>query len=75
MTTVLLNRRNLLAAGGSVVATAFSGLLVPARAQGFAPTRSMQGGSNNYLPGASILDRSIVTERAKVATHGDVARL
>ena len=57
MTTVLLNRRNLLAAGGSVVATGVSGLLVPARAQGLAPTRSMRGGSNNYRPGARIVDR------------------
>ena len=57
MTTILLNRRNLLAAGGCVVATGVSGLLVPARAQGLAPTRSMRGGSNNYRPGAPIVDR------------------
>ena len=38
MTTVVLNRRNLLAAGGSVLATGVSGLLLPARAQGLAPT-------------------------------------
>jgi hypothetical protein len=57
MTTVLINRRSLLAAGGSVVATGVSGLLVPARAQGLAPTRSMRGGSNNYRPGARIVDR------------------
>ncbi len=57
MTTVLLNRRNFLAAGGSIVATGVSGLLVPALAQGLAPTRSMRGGSNNYRPGANIVDR------------------
>ena len=57
MTTVVLNRRRLLAAGGSVVATGVSGLLLPARAQGLAPTRSMRGGSNNYLQGAPIVDR------------------
>jgi hypothetical protein len=57
MTTVLLNRRNLLAAGGSVLATGVSGLFVPARAQGLAPTRSMRGGSNNYRRGAPIVDR------------------
>jgi protocatechuate 3,4-dioxygenase beta subunit len=57
MTTVLLNRRNLLAAGGSVLATGVSSLFVPARAQGLAPTRSMRGGSNNYRPGAPIVDR------------------
>ena len=57
MTTVLLNRRSLLAAGGSVVATGVSGLFLPARAKGLAPTRSMWGGSNNYRPGAPIVDR------------------
>ena len=48
MTTVVFNRRNLLAAGGSVLAAGMSGLLLPARAQGIAPTPSMSGGSNNY---------------------------
>ena len=57
MTTVLFNRRCLLAAGGSLVATSVSGLLAPARAQVLAPTRSMRGGSNNYRAGAPIVDR------------------
>jgi hypothetical protein len=57
MTTAILTRRSLLAAGGSVVAAGVSGLLVPARAQDLAPTRSMPGGSNNYRPGAPIVDR------------------
>ena len=57
MTTVLLNRRGLLAAGGSVLATGMSGLLVPASANGIAPTASMRGGANNYLPGAPIVKR------------------
>jgi hypothetical protein len=57
MTTVLLSRRNLLAAGGSVLATGISGLLLPARAQTVAPTPSMSGGSNNYLKGAPIVER------------------
>ena len=57
MTTILLNRRSLLVAGCSVVATGVSGLRVPTRAQGLAPTRSMQGGSNNYRPGAPIVER------------------
>jgi hypothetical protein len=57
MTTVLLNRRSLLAAGGAVLATGLSGRLVPAGAQGLAPTPTMRGGSNNYLPGAPIVDR------------------
>ena len=57
MTSVVLNRRRLLAAGGCVVATAVSPLLLPASAQGLAPTPSMRGGSNNYLRGAAIVDR------------------
>ena len=57
MTTVVLNRRNLLAAGGLVVASGASRLLLPARADGIAPTESMTGGSNNYRKGAAIVDR------------------
>ncbi|MGR3498522.1 MAG: twin-arginine translocation pathway signal [Limimaricola soesokkakensis] len=54
-------RRTILATGSAAMAAALltgaSGLLVPARAQGLAPTPSMRGGSNNYLPGAPIVDR------------------
>jgi hypothetical protein len=57
MTTVLLNRRNLIVAGGSVIAAGVSGLLLPAGAQGLAPTPSMSGGSNNYRKGAPIVER------------------
>src|SRR5271155_5263114 len=58
MTTVVLNRRNVLAVGGSVLATGFSGLLLPAcAAQGVAPTPSMSGGSNNYFKGAPFVER------------------
>ena len=57
MTSVVLNRRTLLAAGGSIVATGVSPLLWPAHAQSLAPTRSMPGGSNNYLRGAPIVQR------------------
>jgi protocatechuate 3,4-dioxygenase beta subunit len=57
MTPVAFNRRNLLAAGGTVLATGISGLLLPARAQGLAPTPSMSGGSNNYLKGAAVVNR------------------
>jgi hypothetical protein len=53
----MLSRRRLLAAGGAVVAAGASGLLLPARAQGVAPTPSMRGGSNNYRPGAPIVTR------------------
>ena len=57
MTTDLLNRRTLLAAGGAAMVAGMSGLVVPARANGVAPTRSMRGGSNNYRPGAPIVVR------------------
>ncbi len=57
MPTVLFTRRSLLAAGGAVLAAGVSGHLVPARAQGLAPTPSMRGGSNNYRPGAPIVER------------------
>ena len=54
MTNALLSRRKLLAVGGAVVGT---GLVVPAHAQGLAPTPTMRGGSNNYRPGAPIVER------------------
>ncbi|MGI9476527.1 MAG: Twin-arginine translocation pathway signal [Hyphomicrobiaceae bacterium] len=57
MTTELFNRRHLLAAGGSVAATAVAGLLLPAQAGGLAPTHPMRGGSNNYRRGAPIVER------------------
>jgi len=57
MTTVLLNRRSLLAAGGAALATGVAGLLVPASAQGLAASQTMRGGSNNYHPGAPIVER------------------
>jgi len=57
MTADLPTRRFLLAAGGAAMVTGSSGLLFPARAQGLAPTLSMRGGSNNYRPGAPIVDR------------------
>jgi hypothetical protein len=57
MTTAALNRRDLLTAGGLIIAARASGLLLPARADGFAPTESMTGGSNNYRKGAAIVDR------------------
>ncbi|MBX3519383.1 MAG: Twin-arginine translocation pathway signal [Xanthobacteraceae bacterium] len=57
MMTLILNRRNLLAAGGSFVAMGASGLLLPASAQGVAPTESMPGGANNYQKGAPIVER------------------
>lgn len=54
-------RRSFLA-GSTAVATASiltqgPGLLLPSRAQGLAPTPSMRGGANNYIPGAAIVER------------------
>ncbi len=57
MTRHLITRRSLLAIGGAVAATGVSGLLAPAQAKGLAPTPSMRGGANNYLPGAPIVER------------------
>ncbi|MGM0585126.1 MAG: twin-arginine translocation pathway signal [Pseudomonadota bacterium] len=55
------SRRAFLATGaavaGTAVTSAASGLIRPARAQGLAPTPSMPGGSNNYLPDAPIVER------------------
>jgi len=57
LTTVLLQRRSLLAIGGAALATGATSLLLPAHAEGLAPTPSMRGGSNNYYPDAPIVDR------------------
>jgi protocatechuate 3,4-dioxygenase beta subunit len=55
--SLIFNRRHLLVAGGTVLAAGASGLLLPAQAQGIAPTPSMSGGSNNYLKGAPTVER------------------
>ena len=57
MADIILNRRTLLAGSGSALAIGVSGLLLPAQAQGVAPTASMSGGSNNYQKGAPIVQR------------------
>lgn len=57
MSRSILTRRTLLAAGGAVAATGGAGLFAPALAKGLAPTRTMRGGANNYLPGAPIVER------------------
>lgn len=55
MSSKLLSRRTLLVTG----ATGAAGLLLPAtaKAQTVEPTRSMRGGSNNYRPGAPVVER------------------
>jgi protocatechuate 3,4-dioxygenase beta subunit len=52
-----LSRRTLLTAGAALATVGLSRIVVPAQAQGVAPTTSMRGGSNNYRPGAPIVDR------------------
>lgn len=53
-------RRTLLLAAGAALAVpalAAPALLRSALAQGLAPTPTMRGGANNYLPGAAIVPR------------------
>ena len=57
MPSTPLSRRRILTSGAALVATGGTGLLAPAQAQGLAPTRSMRGGANNYLPDAPIVTR------------------
>jgi len=57
MTDVHPNRRTVLATTGALVTTGVCGLMSPAAAQTIAATRSMRGGSNNYRPGAPIVER------------------
>jgi hypothetical protein len=62
MSTIILNRRDLLVASGSalaagILAAGVPGLLLPARAEGLAPTLTMPGGANNYRQGAPIVER------------------
>ncbi len=54
MKSLAPNRRLFLAGAAMSVGT---GLVVPARAAGLAPTPTMRGGSNNYRPGAPIVQR------------------
>ena len=57
MTNPDFDRRKVLAAGGFALTGAALGLSGPALAQSFAATRTMRGGSNNYRPGAPIVER------------------
>jgi hypothetical protein len=56
-----VSRRDLLAmgvvAGSAGLLTGAAGLIAPAQAQGLAPTPTMRGGANNYIPGAPIVPR------------------
>lgn len=57
MTTDLFNRRTLLLAAGALTMSGIPGLHGSASANSLSPTRSMRGGSNNYLKGAPIVER------------------
>lgn len=61
MTQMRQARRSLITAGavtlGAALATRGFGLRAPLQAQGLAPTPTMRGGANNYLPGAPIVPR------------------
>ncbi|MEM1274884.1 MAG: twin-arginine translocation pathway signal [Pseudomonadota bacterium] len=50
-------RQFLGASAGATLLTAGSGLIVPAQAEALAPTPSMRGGSNNFRPGAPMVER------------------
>ena len=55
-----IGRRAMLIGGasaGAALALGASTLVVPARAQGLAPTPTMRGGANNYRPGAPVVER------------------
>jgi hypothetical protein len=71
------NRRSLLIGGAALIACPV-GLASPAFAQeGIAPTQTMRGGSNNYRPGAALVDNlgSGFEMSGLVRRAGDGARL
>jgi hypothetical protein len=54
------NRRTILmnaGLGAAALSVAPTALISPARAQSFAPTKTMRGGSNNYSPNAPFVER------------------
>ena len=57
MTAFQNTRRKLITDAAATVVTGVAALSLPARAQGLAPTPTMRGGANNYLPGAPIVER------------------
>ncbi|PWJ22275.1 twin-arginine translocation pathway signal [Jannaschia seohaensis] len=52
---ISLRRRTVLATGAAALAA--PALILPARAEGLAPTPTMRGGANNCRPGAPLVDR------------------
>ena len=59
MTQDSSNRRHFLSQVGAAVVTGATLLHPSAQANNFPPTRSMRGGSNNYRPGAPIVDLTV----------------
>jgi len=57
MPAFLPTRRTLIRTAGAAVATGAASGMMPALAQTFAPSKTMRGGSNNYLPDAPIVER------------------
>ena len=60
MRNIHVNRRRFITAGSAVIATGATGIssaFLPAHAKELAATPSMRGGSNNYQPGAPIVER------------------
>ncbi|MGB0660789.1 MAG: twin-arginine translocation pathway signal [Mangrovicoccus sp.] len=57
MPVTLPNRRRVLSLSSAALISAAASFSSPARAAGLAPTSSMRGGSNNYRPGAPIVER------------------
>ncbi len=57
---MLSTRRGLIlggAATGAALVAGVPGLVLPAQAQALAPTRTMRGGANNYIPGAPVVEK------------------
>ncbi|MDF1728519.1 MAG: twin-arginine translocation pathway signal [Sulfitobacter sp.] len=57
MTHLYQTRRNFIVGAAALGLIGAAGFTLPARAQGIAPTPTMRGGSNNYLPGAPIVEK------------------
>ncbi|MEP2030880.1 MAG: twin-arginine translocation pathway signal [Paracoccaceae bacterium] len=57
MTCTHIARRTLLVTASSLILTGVQGLMAPAKAKSLTATPSMRGGSNNYRPGAPVLNR------------------
>jgi hypothetical protein len=54
---IRIDRRAMLAGGAALTAASLAGFSLPVRAVGLAPTTTMRGGANNYMPGAPIVER------------------